>query len=76
MSRLKPIRVFYSEMSGNFYATRHYRDRGNGHVDVTGEKFDVTQDIARAITHYGVEFHRVQPTEWVETLDDEKGGGK
>lgn len=56
----KPIRVFYSEMTNTFYATRSYRPLGNGHVLCTGEKFDVTQDIARAIVYYGVTFDPVK----------------
>jgi hypothetical protein len=61
----KPIRVFYSELSGRFYATAHYKehihpDSKFSHVTVTGEKFDVTNDIARAIKHYDIEFTVVQ----------------
>lgn len=51
----KPIRVFYSELSGHFYATAHYKE-ANGIITITGEKFDVTQDIARAIVTHDLEF--------------------
>ena len=52
----KPIRVFYSPLSQRFYATAHYREDGKGHTIVTGEKFDVTNDIAEATIHYEIEF--------------------
>lgn len=52
----KPIRVFYSELTGQFYATRAYKIDSKGRVEVTGQKFNVTQDIARAIVQNGVEF--------------------
>ena len=52
----KPIRVFYSPLSQRFYATRSYTDDGNGLITVTGEKFDVTDDIAGLIERYGLEF--------------------
>jgi hypothetical protein len=45
----KPIRVFYSRLSGRFYATRAYRLLPDGLVECTGEKFDVTDDIAAFI---------------------------
>lgn len=52
----KPIRVFFSELSRRFYATRAYRIDDNGLVTVTGEKFDVTNDIAELIERHGVTF--------------------
>lgn len=52
----KPIRVFYSPLTEEFYASRQYRDNGDGSVTITGDKFNVTQDIARAIVHYEIEF--------------------
>jgi hypothetical protein len=57
----KPIRVFYSDMTSTFYATRSYRLLGNGIIQCTGDTFDVTQDIARAIVHFGVEFTPAKP---------------
>ena len=59
----KPIRIFYSDITGIFYATRAYRETKPGIVEVTGEKFDVTQDIARIIVEKGVRFapRRDQP---------------
>ena len=57
MSKLrKPIRVFYSTLSRRFYATRSYTDDGTGMITVTGEKFDVTNDIAGLISRYKLEF--------------------
>lgn len=52
----KPIRVFYSTLSRRFYATRAYRIDEAGLVTVTGERFDVTDDIAGLIEEYAVEF--------------------
>lgn len=52
----KPIRVFYSELSQRFYASRSYRDEGGGNVTITGEKFDVTNDIAGLIAQHDITF--------------------
>jgi hypothetical protein len=52
----KPIRIFFSELSRRFYATRFYRDEGDGNVTVTGEKFDVTNQIAGLIEQHNVAF--------------------
>lgn len=54
----KPIRVFYSVLSQRFYATRAYREVKPGVVEVTGQKFDVTNDIACAIEREGITFAR------------------
>jgi hypothetical protein len=53
---MKPIRVFYSTLTRRFYASRHYREEGGGLVTTTGEKFDVTDDIARLVVKYGITF--------------------
>jgi hypothetical protein len=53
---VKPIRVFYSTLTRRFYASRHYREEGGGLVTTTGEKFDVTDDIARLVVKYGITF--------------------
>ena len=52
---VKPIRVFYSTLTRRFYASRQYREEGGGLV-TTGEKFDVTDDIARLVVKYGITF--------------------
>ena len=52
----KPIRVFWSPLSQRFYATRSYREDPRGFVTVTGEQFDVTDDIARLILHHEITF--------------------
>lgn len=57
----KPIRVFYSTLTNRFYATRAYRIDAKGIVTVTGEKFDVTDDIANLIDEHGVEFRVKEP---------------
>lgn len=53
----KPIRVFYSPLSGRFYATDRYREEPEkGRVVITGKKYDVTSDIGRAVTEHELEF--------------------
>lgn len=58
MSR-KPIRVFYSPLSGRFYAANRYRVEerdGREFVTITGEKYDVTSDIGAAVVEHDLEF--------------------
>ena len=58
MSNRKPIRVFYSQLSGRFYATSHYKETVKDDVSqfvVTGKKYDVTDDIAFIEEEYGAE---------------------
>ncbi len=56
----KPIKIFYSELgTPKFYATQYYKDRGNGLFEITGEKFDVTQDIANIIVSRDVVFNKI-----------------
>ena len=64
--RWKPIRVFYSVMSGKFYASRAYKAVKPGVVEITGEAFDVTNDIASQIIAHNLEF------KYVETKPDAK----
>ncbi len=52
----KPIRIFYSPLSQRFYASKAWRESGEGLVTITGEKFDVTNDIAELIERHGVTF--------------------
>lgn len=56
MKEPTPIRVFFSELSRRFYATRAYKVDAHGLVTVTGEKFDVTNDIAELIERHSVTF--------------------
>jgi hypothetical protein len=64
---IKPIRVFWSPLSRKFYASRAYKEIKPGVVEITGEKFDVTQDIASAIVENGVTF-----TEVVDKIAEEE----
>ena len=57
----KPIRVFYSVLSQRFYATRAYKIGERGLVTVTGEKFDVTDDIAGMVLKHEIEFRTAAP---------------
>jgi hypothetical protein len=45
-----------SLLTQRFYATRAYREIKPGLVECTGEKFDVTNDIAAIIEREGLEF--------------------
>lgn len=60
MAKRKPIRILYSVMSRRFYATQAWKTiKMDGHtevIEVTGEKYDVTDQIARLIDQHGVTF--------------------
>ena len=56
----KPIRIFFSVLSRRFYATRSYQEIKPGLMVCTGEKFDVTNEIAGLIEEHGLEF-KVKP---------------
>ena len=60
MTKKKPIRVFYSELSGRLYASQHYKVTKDA-VVITGEKFDVTSDIGAIIKQYALEFTKRTP---------------
>lgn len=62
----RPIRVFYSELSGRFYASRHYREDERGFVVITGKKYDVTNDIGAAVTKHEIEFSVAAPPDTPE----------
>jgi hypothetical protein len=53
---LKPIHVFWSPLSRRFYASRAYKEIKPGVVEITGEKFDVTNDIAEQIINNDLTF--------------------
>jgi len=54
----KPIRVFWSPLSRRFYATRAWREVKPGVVECTGQRFDVTDDIAGIMEREQIEFRR------------------
>jgi hypothetical protein len=56
MRKSKPIRIFWSPLSRRFYASRAYKQIKPGVVEITGEQFDVTQDIAHLILKHGIVF--------------------
>jgi hypothetical protein len=58
----KPIRIFYSRLTERFYATRHYREIAPGVVECTGERSDVTNDIACLIDEHQITF-RERPSD-------------
>lgn len=60
MKKLKerPIRVFFSELGGRFYATQCYKISGSS-VRITGKKYDVTDDIGAAITKHNLVFQAI-----------------
>ena len=51
-----PIKIFYSQLSGRFYASSSYKTNQDGTISITGEKQDVTDDIAELIIKNHVEF--------------------
>lgn len=53
---MKPIKVFWSPLGRRFYASRAYREVKPGVVLITGEKFDVTDDIAAQIIKHDIVF--------------------
>ena len=59
MNRQKPIKVFWSPLSRRFYASQHYKQDADGEAPITGEKFDVTNDIGTLIQQYEIEFKQV-----------------
>jgi hypothetical protein len=52
----KPIHVFWSPLSRRFYASRAYKIETDNIVTITGDKFDVTDDIARLIIDNDIVF--------------------
>ena len=60
MSKLKPIRVFWSPLSKRFYASQHYRTEREGVILVTGVKYDVTDDIGFAVVKHEIEFTEIK----------------
>lgn len=57
----KPIRIFFSPLSRRFYATRAWKEISPGVVECTGEKFDVTNEIADLIRHHSITFELRDP---------------
>jgi len=73
----KPIRVFYSTLSGRFFATQHYKiDGARRAVCCTGEKYDVTDDIGALIEQHGIEFSRVEEPPSIEQEESSEGEQK
>lgn len=56
---MKPIKVFYSQATGRFYASQHYSENGKGQAVITGKKYDVTDDIAHHVGKNGITFEPV-----------------
>ncbi len=54
----KPIRVFFSPVTSRFYASRVYRIDAKGMAILTGDKFDVSNDIGDAILKYQLKFNK------------------
>jgi len=61
---MKPIRVFWSPLGQRFYASRAYKiypareGEKKQIIQITGEKFDVTDDIGQAIIEHEIEFRK------------------
>ena len=58
----KPIRVFWSPLSRRFYASRAYKEDPRGFVTITGEQFDVTNDIAALVLKHDITFAAPSPS--------------
>lgn len=58
----KPIRLFWSPLTCRIYATQQWKESRDGYVVVTGEKFDVTNDVGRIVTEHDLEFTPVKQT--------------
>ena len=56
----KPIRIFYSPLSKRLYASRAYKEMAPGVMVVTGEKFDVSDEIGAIITKHELVFTPVK----------------
>jgi hypothetical protein len=54
----RPIRVFYSVLSQRFFATRAWKEVRPGLVECTGERFDVTDDVANLVKEHGIDFKK------------------
>jgi hypothetical protein len=65
----KPIRVFWSPLTERFFATRFWREVPGkpGLVECTGERFDVTNDIAGIMEREEIEFTKVTDQERMAT---------
>jgi hypothetical protein len=59
-TKRKPIRIFYSDMSRRFYASNQYKivkvEGDKEFVEITGQKDDVTQQIASLIDTHEITF--------------------
>jgi hypothetical protein len=67
----KPIRVFYSVLSQRFYATRAWKEveqNGKRWIEVTGQQFDVTNDIAGLIAQHDIEFTEVSSGKYINSV--------
>jgi hypothetical protein len=60
---MKPIRAFYSHLSGRFYASRAYKQVAAGAIAITGQKFDVTDDIGAAVEKHDLTFSQSKQPE-------------
>jgi chaperonin cofactor prefoldin len=45
----KPLRIFRSVITNRYYATRSYKDEGNGNVTITGSQDDVTDEVNKIV---------------------------
>ena len=65
----RPIRVFWNPLSQRFYASRAYKQIKPGQVLITGQQFDVTNDIAAQVIEHDIVFTPAaqQPTKPEET---------
>jgi hypothetical protein len=53
---VKPIRIFWSPLSHRFYASRAWKEIKPGVIEITGQKFDVTEDIKNLVLANDIRF--------------------
>ena len=56
--KAKPIRVFWSPLTHRFYASRAYKEITPDTVLITGQQYDVTDDIASMILKHDLTFSK------------------
>lgn len=53
MMKNKPM-ILKSPLSGNWYFCRAYKDLGNGVIQITGKKEDITEQMNNILSQYGI----------------------
>ena len=70
MKQSKPIHIFWSPLSQRFYASRAYKEIKPGIWEITGQKFDVTDDIASLILKHDIVFTKERSTKGEQECEE------